>query len=310
VDVIMVEKDDGVAVLRLNRPDQLNTYSVAMKDELVAALDDLDGDNGVRAVVVTGAGRAFCAGMDLSGPDPFAGDDEAARRRDSGGELALRLFTSTKPLIAAINGAAVGVGVTMTLPMDIRLASERATFGFVFAQRGIVLESASSWFLPRLVGIQRASEWSLTGRVFGAEEALAAGLVHSVHAPDELLPAALDIARQIAEAAPVSVSLNRQLLWQGLTFPHPLHSHIAESRAMFERGTSSDVAEGVASFLERRPARFAQTVPADLPDVFDGMGQAPEQPPEWVGASGSSRVGEDPATQPCNRLRGPYHNHH
>jgi enoyl-CoA hydratase/carnithine racemase len=171
--------------------------------------------------------------------------------------------------------------VTMTLPMDIRLASDRAKFGFVFAQRGIVMESASSWFLPRLVGIQRASEWSLTGRVFGAEEALAAGLVHSVHTPDDLLPAALGIAGQIAEAAPVSVSLNRRLLWQGLTFPHPLQSHIAESRAMFERGASSDVSEGIASFLERRPARFAQTVPADLPDIFGGLDQAPDGPPEW-----------------------------
>jgi enoyl-CoA hydratase/carnithine racemase len=286
VDFLAIEKADGVGILTLNRPDRLNTYSVPMKDELLAALDDLDGDERVRAVVVTGAGRAFCAGMDLSGPDPFSGDDEDARRRDSGGELALRLFASTKPLIAAINGAAVGVGVTMTLPMDIRLASERAKFGFVFAQRGIVMESASSWFLPRLVGVQRAAEWSLTGRVFGADEALAAGLVHSVHAPDELLPAAMGIARQITEAAPVSVSLNRRLLWQGLTFPHPMHSHIAESRAMFERGASSDVAEGVASFLERRPARFEQTVPADLPDVFDGLDQTPAEPSEWGGASG------------------------
>jgi enoyl-CoA hydratase/carnithine racemase len=284
---IAVGTAGGVAVVTLDRPDQLNAYTVAMKDDLVAAIDDLDRDDDVRAVVVTGAGRAFCAGMDLSGPDPFAGNDDAARLRDSGGELALRLFASTKPLIAAINGAAVGVGVTMTLPMDIRLASERAKFGFVFAQRGIVMESASSWFLPRLVGIQRAAEWSLTGRVFGAEEAHAAGLVHSVHPPEDLLPAALEIARQIAEAAPVSVSLNRSLLWQGLTFPHPLHSHIAESRAMFERGASPDVTEGIASFLERRPAQFAQTVPADLPDVFDGLTQAPEEPPEWTPATGN-----------------------
>ena len=284
---IAVDKADGVAVVTLDRPEQLNAYTVAMKDELVAAVDDLDRDDDVRAVVVTGAGRAFCAGMDLSDPDAFAraGDDESARRRDSGGELALRFFASTKPLIAAINGAAVGIGVTMTLPMDIRLASERAKFGFVFAQRGIVMESASSWFLPRLVGIQRAAEWTLTGRVFRAQEALAAGLVHAVHAPDDLLPAAMDLARQIADvAAPVSVSLNRQLLWQGLTFPHPLHSHIGESRAMFARGATQDVAEGVASFLERRPARFTQTVPADLPAVFTGLGQAPEEPPEWTRA--------------------------
>jgi len=282
-ELVAIEKDAGVAVVTLNRPEQLNAYSVAMKDELVGVLEDVDGDDGVRVVVFTGAGRAFCAGMDLSDPDAFsrADDDEAARRRDSGGELTLRLFASPKPLIAAINGAAVGVGVTMTLPMDIRLASERATFGFVFAQRVIVLESVSSWFLPRLVGIQRAAEWSLTGRVFGADEALAAGLVHGVHAADDLLPAAVDLARQIAQAAPVSVSLNRQLLWQGLTFSHPLQSHIAESRAMYERGTSPDVAEGVASFLERRPAHFRQTVPADLPDVFAGLGQAPDEPAEW-----------------------------
>ena len=281
-ELVALEKADGIAVITLNRPDQLNSYSVAMKDELVAAIDDVDADDAVRVAVVTGAGRAFCAGMDLSDPDAFsrAGDDEGARRRDSGGELALRLFASTTPLIAAINGAAVGVGVTMTLPMDIRLASERAKFGFVFAQRGIVMESASSWFLPRLVGIQRAAEWTLTGRVFGADEALAAGLVHAVHPPDALVPAAMDLARQIADAAaPVSVSLNRQLLWQGLTFPHPMHSHIAESRAMVERGSSPDVTEGVASFLEQRPARFSQTVPADLPDVFAGLPGTPE----WTG---------------------------
>ena len=284
MSLISLETTEGVGVLTLDRPDQLNAYNVAMKDELIAAMDEIDRDDDVRAVVVTGAGRAFCAGMDLSNPDAFArqNEDEAARRRDSGGELTLRFFASTKPLIAAINGAAVGVGVTMTLPMDIRLASDRAKFGFVFAQRGIVLESASSWFLPRLVGVQRAAEWAFTGRVFGADEALAAGLVHSVHAPDDLVPAALALARDIAEnTAAVSVSLNRQLLWRGLTFAHPLQSHIAESRAMFERGASPDVVEGVASFLERRPARFAQTVPADLPDVFAGIAAEPQEPAEW-----------------------------
>ncbi|MFI7587460.1 crotonase/enoyl-CoA hydratase family protein [Spongisporangium articulatum] len=264
--------DKRVATLTLNRPEAMNAYHVAMKDEILTALDEVDADDSVAALVVTGAGRAFCAGMDLSNPEAFSRRDEteAERRRDSGGYIALRLYDLTKPVIGAINGAAVGVGVTMTLPMDIRLASTKAKFGFVFSRRGIVLETASSWFLPRLVGPQQAAEWAYTGRVFDAAEALRGGLVRSLHEPDELLPAAYALAEEIAaNTAPVSVALNRQLLLRGLGYDHPMRSHIAESRAMYERGRSKDMDEGVASFLEKRSAVYPNTVPADLPDVFD-----------------------------------------
>lgn len=270
---ITVAVDDGVATITLSRPDELNTYSVRMKDELVAAFDALDADDGVRAVVVTGSGRAFCAGMDLSdGPAPFVRADEPPEERvhDSGGLLALRIYAFTKPVIAAVNGAAIGVGATMTLPMDIRLAADTARFGFVFSRVGIVMESCSSWFLPRLVGISQAAEWAYTGRVFDAHEALSAGLVRSVHPPDDLLPTAYALAREIADsAAPVSVALNRRLLWGMLAAAHPAEAHRAESRAMLLRGAGPDCAEGVAAFLEKRPARFPQTVPADLPAIFE-----------------------------------------
>jgi enoyl-CoA hydratase/carnithine racemase len=273
-NLVALDVADRVATITLNRPDQLNSYNVAMKNELLIALDEVDADDAVKVVIVTGAGRAFCVGMDLTNEYAFSRLDEpeSDRHRDSGGELGLRIFALKKPIIAAINGAAVGIGVTMTLPMDLRLASDQAKFGFVFSQRGIVLESASSWFLPRLVGMQQAAEWAYTGRVFDADEALRGGLVRSVHPPEMVLPAAQVLAHEIADrTAPVSVALNRQLMWRGLTFAHPMQSHIAESRAMFERGMSPDVAEGVGSFLERRDAHYQQTVPTDLPDVF----------PEW-----------------------------
>ena len=260
-----------IATITLNRPDAMNTYNIRMKDELIAAFDLADGDDEVAAIVVTGAGRAFCAGMDLSAGYSFARLDEPEedRLRDSGGELVLRIYRSTKPVIGAINGAAVGVGVTMTLPFDIRVASERAKFGFVFARRGIVLESCSSWFLPRLVGVSRAAEWAYTGRVFGAQEALEAGLVRSLHAPEDVLPAAYAIAREIADnTAPVSVALNRQLLWRMLGAAHPMEANVVESRAMYRRGQSRDTAEGVAAFLEKRDAAYPERVPTDLPDVF------------------------------------------
>lgn len=262
--MLSVDVVDRVATITLNRPDRLNTYDVRLKDELVAAFDAVDADDSVAAVIVTGSGRAFCAGMDLSGgPGAFT-----ASEWDSGGELALRIFASTKPVIAAINGPAVGVGATMTLPMDIRLASTTARFGFVFSRVGIVLESCSSWFLPRLVGISRAAEWAYTGRIFDAAEALSAGLVRSIHPPDELLPAAQRLASEIAKNAPVSVSLNRQLLWRMLTARHPHDAHMVESRALYLRGASADCAEGVGAFLAKRSPVFRQTVPADLPEVF------------------------------------------
>jgi enoyl-CoA hydratase/carnithine racemase len=278
-EYIGYQVEGAIATITLDRPDRLNSYSIALKEELVAAVDDADADDEVRVVVFTGTGKAFCAGMDLSpGPKTFAREQEDpdARLRDSGGELTLRLYSCAKPLIAAVNGAAVGVGATMTLPMDIRLASEKATFGFVFAQRGIVLESCSSWFLPRVVGISRAAEWALTGRLISAAEALETGLVSAVLPPDELLPTAMSLAGEIACSAPVSVALNRQLLWRMLGESHPMKAHIVESRAMYERGDSADCTEGVASFLERRPARFTETVPRDLPDVFTDV-----TAPEW-----------------------------
>jgi len=235
----------------------------------------------VKAVIVTGAGRAFCAGADLSsGGDTF--DREAPRNhpyleklrvgdtyRDGGGTNALRIYESLKPVIGAINGAAVGIGATIQLPMDIRMASTAARFGFVFARRGITLEAASSWFLPRLVGMQTALEWCMTGRVFDADEALGRGLVRSLHAPDELLPAARALAREIADhAAPVSVALTRQMLWRLSAAPHPMFAHRIDSRSIQARGQSADVREGVGAFLEKRPAVFPDRVSNGMPAFF------------------------------------------
>ena len=272
---------DHVATIELYRPEAMNAFTGLMMRETIAAFDLADADDGVRAVIVTGHGeRAFCAGADLSlGGETFAagGSDiqtKAGVPRDGGGMTALRIFASKKPVIGAINGAAVGVGVTMTLPMDIRLAATTARFGFVFARRGIVPEAASSWFLPRLVGISRALEWSYSGRVFGAEEALAGGLVRSLHEPAELLPAARALAAEIVEyAAPVSVSLTRQMMWRMLGASHPMEAHRADSRAILERGRSADTREGVTAFLEKRPAVFTDRVSSDLPDVFPGWSE-------------------------------------
>jgi enoyl-CoA hydratase/carnithine racemase len=269
---------DHVATLTLSRPDKLNAFTARMMHEMITAFDMADADDDVRAVIVTGEGRAFCAGADLSsGGATFArGGDEGSNGgipRDGGGQLTLRIFQSKKPVIGAINGAAVGVGVTMTLPMDIRLASTAARFGFVFARRGIVPEAASSWFLPRVVGINQALEWTFSGRIFDAAEAVAGGLVRSVHAPDELLDAARGVANEIAaNSAPVSVALARQMMWRMLGADHPMEAHRADSRAMVARGGSTDAHEGVTSFLEKREAHFADKVSDGLPDVF----------PEWV----------------------------
>jgi enoyl-CoA hydratase/carnithine racemase len=266
---IRYDVQDHVLTLTLHRPDRLNAFTATMCAELVDAFDRADGDDDVRVVVLTGEGRGFCAGADLAaGGDSFAYATDTAHR-DPGGMLSLRIFESLKPVIVAVNGPAVGVGVTMTLPADVRLASTTARFGLVFARRGIVPEAASSWFLPRLVGISRAMEWSATGRVFGAEEALAGGLVRSVHEPDDLLPAAYSLAREIADnAAPVSVTLTRQMMWRMLGADHPMAAHEIDSRALQSRGNSADTREGVSAFLEKRPADFPETVPADLPDFF------------------------------------------
>ena len=270
---IMYEVADNVATFTLNRPDQLNAFTTTMMRELIDAFDRTDADDDVRAVVVTGSGRGFCAGADLSGGgETFnAGDRPPTpdQIRDGGGLLTLRIYESKKPVIAAINGPAVGVGVTMTLPMDIRLASESARIGFVFARRGIVPEAASSWFLPRVVGISRAMEWVATGRVFPASEALEAGLVRSLYPPEQLLPAAYELAREIADnASPVSVALSRQMLWRMLGADHPMEAHKIDSRAIYERGRSPDAREGVVSFLEKRPAKFPGRVSTDMPGFF------------------------------------------
>ena len=268
--------EDQIATITLDRPEQLNAFTARMMHEMISAFDEADADDDVRAVIVTGRGRGFCAGADLSGGgESFAhggGGDAAGPQsvvRDGGGLLTLRIFASKKPVIAAINGPAVGVGVTMTLPMDIRLASENAKLGFVFARRGIVPEACSSWFLPRIVGISQAAEWVYTGRVFPASEALRAGLLRSVHPPDELLPAAHELAVEIAEnTSPVSVALSRQMMWRMLTVDHPMQAHRVDSRGINSRGASEDAREGVVSFLEKRAPAFPLKVSTDLPDIF------------------------------------------
>lgn len=263
--------DDRVLTLTLARPERLNAFTPQMQQDIVAALDAADADDDVRAVVVTGDGRGFCAGADLeAGGATFAaeGDDDAAPR-DLGGLVTLRMFDCAKPLIAAVNGPAVGIGATMTLPMDFRLASSQARFGFVFTQRGLVPEAASSWFLPHVVGLPQALEWTLTGRVFDAAEALRGGLVRSVHEPDDLLPAARAIAQElVASTSPVSVALTRRMLWRMAGARHPMEAHRADSRGIHVRGRSQDVVEGVTSFLEKRPPRFPDRVSEGLPDLF------------------------------------------
>jgi len=276
---ILYDVDDHIATITLNRPDRLNAFTGTMMNELIAAFDVTDADDDVRAVIVTGAGKGFCAGADLGGGgETFArgGSDvqtDVGVPRDGGGLVSLRIYDSKKPVIGAINGASVGVGVTMTLPMDIRLASEHAKFGFVFARRGIVPEACSSWFLPRVVGISQAAEWCYSGRVFPAAEAHAGGLVRSVHAADDLLDDARAIAADIAEnSAPVSVALTRQMLWRMLGAEHPMMAHRADSRGIALRGPSADSKEGVESFLEKRPAEYQNSVSNELPDLF----------PDWV----------------------------
>ncbi len=276
---IRYEVRDKVLTITLHRPERLNAFTDRMADELIDAFDRADADDEVRAIVLTGAGRAFCAGADLSAGGGTFDRPEGATFRDHGGRVSLRMFDSTTPVIVAFNGAAVGIGVTMTLPADVRLASTDARFGLVFARRGIVLEAASSWFLPRLVGISRALEWANTGRIFDAEEALAGGLVRSVHPPDELLPAAYEIAREIAEnTAPVSVALNRQMLWRMLGADHPMTAHVLDSRAVQARGASEDAKEGVTAFLEKRTAQFPNRVSSDMPDFYPWWPARPFRP--------------------------------
>lgn len=280
-ETITLSIADKVATLTLNRPDKLNAFTGQMMLDVIAAFDHTDANDDVGAVIITGAGRAFCAGADLSeGAKTFDYDNRSDRPekgdvgsldrlRDSGGRMTLRMFDSLKPIIGAINGAGVGIGATMQLPMDVRLASTSARFGFVFARRGIVPEACSSWFLPRIVGISKALEWCYSGRIFDADEALAAGLVKSLHEPEELLPAAHRIAREIVDnAAPVSVALTRQMMWRMLGADHPMEAHMIDSRGVFARGQSGDAKEGVMSFLEKRSPDFTGRVSDQMPDFY------------------------------------------
>jgi len=271
---ILYDLEDSVLLITLNRPEILNAFNRDMMAEMIDALDKADADDNVRAIIVTGAGRGFCAGADLSaGGNTFnaeARDDrEDGLHRDGGGRVTLRIFECKKPIIAAINGAAVGIGATMTLPMDIRLCSTKAKFGFVFARRGIVPEACSSYFLPRVVGISQALEWCYSGRVFPGDEALAGGLVRSVHQPDDLLAAAKVIAREIADnTSAISVTLIRQMMWKMLGADHPMEAHKIDSRGIYFAGKAADAKEGVESFLEKRTAKFPLKVSEDMPEFY------------------------------------------
>lgn len=270
---------DGIAVLYLNRPGKLNAFTSEMVREFLEALDYTDGEDRVRAVVVTGSGRAFCAGADLSaGAGSFDYDSgdagEEAVFRDEGGLLTLRIFRSLKPIIAAVNGAAVGVGATMQLAMDVRMASTEARFGFVFARRGIVPEAASSWFLSKAVGVSTALQWCYSGRLIKADEALAKGLLHSTHDPEKLLAEAKAMARSFVEhSAPVSLAVTRQMIWRMSAAEHPMAAHELDSRAVQARGRSADAREGIEAFLEKRQAQFPGRVSTDLPGCFDWRGE-------------------------------------
>ncbi|MBB5707501.1 crotonase/enoyl-CoA hydratase family protein [Sphingopyxis panaciterrulae] len=301
-DQIRLDKQEGIALLTLHRPDRMNAFTTEMMLEIVAALDECDADDAVRAVIFTGAGeRAYCAGADLGGGGATFDYDKRSDKavllpegvpaspvaqdgtidwshpliRDSGGRVSMRIFEAKKPVLGAINGAAVGIGATMTLPMDARLASETARYGFVFARRGIVPEAASSWFLPRLVGIANAVDLCFSGRLIDAAEARDKGLVQSVHKPGELIDAAIAKAREMTEhSAPVSVALTRHMLWRMMGASHPMSAHRWDSRAIFARGRSPDAAEGVTSFLEKRPPNFTASVANDYP-WFDEFEEAP-----------------------------------
>jgi len=290
-NTLLYEVDDGLLTLTLHRPDRMNAYTFEMMNELLDAFDHADRDDAVRAIIVTGAGRAFCAGADLAqapfgkGAKPApptrpdgSSDYSDPGLRDGGGRLTLRMLESLKPVIGAINGAAVGIGAIMLLPMDVRIASSAARFGFVFARRGIVPEAASNWFLPRIVGISQALQWTYSGRVFDAAEALAGRLVSAVVEPDDLLSEARRIARELtADSAPVSIALTRQMMWRMLGADHPMEAHKLESRGILTRGRSADSREGVAAFLEKRPAQFPDRVSTDMPDWFPWWDERPYQ---------------------------------
>ena len=270
-ETIIYEVKDSILTITLNRPLKLNAFNQQMMKELLDAIDQADADDGVKAIIFTGAGRGFCAGADLSrGEDTFNHESQGSEvRRDGGGLLTLRIFDCNKPIIAACNGPAVGVGATMQCAMDIRLASDKARYGFVFSKRGIVPEACSSWFLPRCVGINTALEWAFSGRVFEAAEAYERGFVRSIHKPQDLLPAARDLAHEFAEqTSSVSIALIRQMMWKMLGADHPMEAHKVDSRGIFFTGKGADAAEGVKSFLEKRSAEFPGKVSKDMPEFF------------------------------------------
>ena len=284
---ILYDVADNILTITLNRPEKLNAFTGTMMSEMIDAFQRANKDDNIRCIIVTGAGRAFCAGADLSAgastfdatqradrPERNAGPVDQVnwsdeRVRDGGGRVTLEIFECLKPVIAACNGPAVGIGATMQCAMDIRLGSEAARVGFVFSRRGIVPEAASSWFLPRIVGIQQALAWCYSGKVFDSKEAHDGGFFMEVLPPDQLLPRARAIAREIAEnTSPVSIALIRQMMWRGLGMDHPMEAHKVDSRGIYSRGASADVKEGVVSFLEKRPAKFPQKVSADMPPYF------------------------------------------
>ena len=271
---IKTNVDQRVLTVTFSRPDRLNAFNGDMQKELIDVFTRVNSDDEVRAVIVTGEGRGFCAGADLGrGADTFNVDKRETRAqtlwRDGGGRLTLTIYDCLKPVIAAVNGPAVGVGVTMQLPMDVRLASSEARFGFVFSRRGLVMEACSSWFLPRLVGMAQAAKWVYSGRVFPAQEALEGGLVSEVVAPEDLLPRANEIAREMTEnSSAVSVALMRQMMWRMLGAEHPMAAHRIDSRGISTLGKLPDAAEGVTSFLEKRRPEFAMKVSEDMPDYF------------------------------------------
>tara|TARA_B100000405_G_scaffold9628_1_gene8443 strand:- start:191 stop:1090 length:900 start_codon:yes stop_codon:yes gene_type:complete len=280
-ETIKYEVKDKILTITLNRPDRLNAFTGQMMNDLIAAFDSASKDDEIRVVIITGEGRGFCAGADLGAGEATFNRDENPRAkksddeenlewlRDGGGRTTLAIYDCSKPIIAAINGPAVGVGVTMTLPMDIRLASEEAKFGFVFARRGLVPEAASSWFLPRIVGISKSLEWTFSGKVFNAKEALEGGLIRSIHSKDSLMDEAKSIAKEIIEnTSPVSVSMTRQMLWKMLGADHPMEAHKIDSRAIYELGKGDDTKEGVNSFLEKRAPDFPSKVSQDMPDFY------------------------------------------
>lgn len=273
-DPVLIERRGDIAIVRLHRPDRLNAFTDEMCERIIAAFDETDADDTIRAVVLTGTGRAFCAGADLAaGGDTFVlGDDPdtGGAPADQGGRVTLRIYRSLKPVIAAVNGPAAGVGVTMTLPADIRIASDTAKFGFVFTRRGLVPEACSTWFLPRIVGIATALEWTLNGRLVSAAEALDYGLVRELVPADQVVNRATELARElISGTAPVSVALTRQLMWRMLGAESPEIAHRAESQAIYVRGVSDDVREGVESFLAKRDPQFPDRVSGGVPDLFD-----------------------------------------